>query len=172
MSLEHAPTPDRFRSAMSRFVTGVVVMTSVGDDGEPHAMTANAVTSVSLDPALILVCVDRDATMAEVVADADHFALSVLSLEQQALSSWFADATRPEGAAQFEGVDLADHDTASPVLADALAWFDCRVWARYDGGDHVIVVGEVIALAESIDREAEPLVFDRGRYTRVVDEAG
>ncbi len=172
MAPAQTPTADRFRSAMGRFVTGISIMTAVGPDGEPHAMTANAVTSVSLDPPLVLVCVDRSAIMAEVIEESEAFALTFLTAEQQALSSWFADSDRPEGTAQFEGLELDEQGTTSPVFAGALAWLDCRVWARYDGGDHVIVVGEVAALGESEDPAARPLLYDRGRYGRVAEEVG
>ncbi len=161
------PTPDRFRSVLGRFVTGVGVMTAVATDGQPHGMTANAITSVSLDPPLVLVCVDRDAIMADVVVEAGSFALTFLAADQERLSRWFADPDRPPGGAQFDTVTTSTQKTGSPILGGGVGWVDCRTWAAYDGGDHVIVVGEVLALGEADDPGAAPLVFDRGTYVQV-----
>ena len=166
-----APTPDRFRSVLGRFVTGVTVMTAVADDGEPHGMTANAVASVSLTPPLVLVCVDRTAIMADVVAASGHFALTILTAEQEGWSRWFADPDRPTGRGQFAGVATTTAATGSPVLADGLAWLDCRVRSTYDGGDHVIVVGEVVALDQTADAAAVPLLYDRGEYAHISPRA-
>jgi len=163
------PTPDRFRSVLGRFVTGISIMTAVAADGQPHGMTANAVTSVSLEPPLVLVCVDRSAIMAEVMEDAEGFALTFLTAEQEPWSTWFATPDRPTGAAQFDGVPTRAHTTGSPVLDDGLGWVDCRTWAVYDGGDHVIVVGEVVALGETEDPDVAPLLYDRGRYAGLAD---
>jgi flavin reductase len=160
-------SPERFRSVLGRFVTGISIMTAVGSDGEPHGMTANALASVSLDPPLVLVCVDRSAIMAELMEDADGFALSFLTREQEELSTWFATPERPTGAAQFDGLVTSALVTGSPILEDSLAWLDCRRWAIYDGGDHIIVVGEVVALGETEDLQAAPLLYDRGRYAGV-----
>jgi flavin reductase len=160
-------TPERFRSVLGRFVTGISIMTAVDADGSPHGMTANALTSVSLEPPLVLVCVDRSAIMADLMERADGFALSFLRVEQEELSTWFATPDRPTGAAQFQDLATSTRVTGSPVLDECLAWLDCRRWALYDGGDHVIVVGEVVALGETDDRSAAPLLYDRGRYARV-----
>ena len=171
MTESATPTPDRFRAVMGRFVTGITIMTAVAADGQPHGMTANAVTSVSLAPPLVLVCVDRSAIMADVMEEAQGFALSFLRAEQQERSQWFADSDRPVGTAQFDGVPTLERPTIAPVLADALAWVDCRTWASYDGGDHVIVVGEVVDLGETDDPDATPLLYDRGGYAHVRDVA-
>lgn len=158
----HAPTPDRFREVLGRFPAGVTVMTTVTRDGVPHGMTASAVASVSIEPPLVLVCVDRDASMAAAVAEAGSFALSILGGGQRALSEHFADPARGDGDTQFAGVETTTAATGSPLLARAHGWIDCAVWATYDGGDHVIVVGEVVALAPgSID---DALVHHRSGY--------
>lgn len=168
MTGEH-PTPERFRAVMGRFATGISIMTAVAADGQPHGMTANAIASVSLTPPLVLACVDRSAIMAEVMVDAEGFALTFLSAEQEEWSQWFADSDRPVGAAQFEGVPTLSRPTISPVLEGGLGWVDCRTWATYDGGDHVIVVGEVVDLGETDDPDAAPLLYDRGGYAYVMD---
>jgi flavin reductase len=158
------PTPERFRSVLGRFVTGISIMTAVAADGQSHGMTANAISSVSLEPPLVLVCVDRSAIMAEVVAESGAFALTFLSAEQEPWSQWFADPARPTGSAQFDGIPTSVRMTGSPILDGGISWVDCRTWAAYDGGDHVIVVGEVMALGETEDDSATPLLYDRGRY--------
>lgn len=155
------PDHDRFRAVMSRFATGVTVMTSVAD-GVPHGMTANAVASVSLDPLLVLVCVERDTAMADVVASSRVFALSFLTHAQIDLSERFADPARPEGEEQFAGLDTQTAATGAPILDKNLAYVDCRVWAIHDGGDHLIVVGEVVALDVGVDDDA--LLYFRSAY--------
>lgn len=160
-----APTPDGFRAVMSRFATGVTVMTCCTADRQPHGMTANAISSVSLDPLLVLVCVGRDTDMAGHVEDTDSFALSILPAELQTLSNHFADASRPSGTAQFAGVETTTAVTGSPLLAGALGWLDCRIWARHDGGDHVILVGEVVACDTGADAPA--LGYFRSAYTTI-----
>lgn len=163
---------DAFRAVMGRFATGVSVMTALAD-GRPHGMTANALTSVSLDPPLVLVCVDRSAIMAGVIGRTDGFALSFLTDDQADLSKWFADPSRPGGGGQFAAVDTEEAVTGSPVLVGAHGWVDCRVWTTYDGGDHLIVVGEVVALGEPAPDAgvSSPLLYHRGGYGRLADGA-
>jgi flavin reductase len=134
-------------------------------DGIPHAMTANAVSSVSLDPPLVLVCVERSAVMAGEVAASGRFALSFLAADQAELSDRFADPARPEGQEQFDGVEVRTAVTGAPILEGALGWLDCRVWASYDGGDHEIVVGEVLAL--DVGPADDPLLYYRSGYGRL-----
>jgi len=161
------PTGAAFRAVLGRFATGVAIMTSVAD-GQPHGMTANAISSVSLDPPLVLVCVDRTAVMAEIVDVAQTFALSWLTEEQTAVSQWFADPQRPAGADQFDDLSTHAAATGSPIITEAHGWVDCRVWAAHDGGDHVIVVGRVVALGEapmtSDGATTSPLLYHRGGY--------
>lgn len=140
-----AVDPDAFRAVMGRFATGVTVMTTVAD-GAPHGMTANAISSASLEPPLVLVCVERDTEMAVRVAASGVFALSFLTADQRELSTRFADGSRTFGAPEFIDVATVAAATGSPWLTGALAHVDCEVWATYDGGDHLIVVGEVVAL--------------------------
>ena len=142
-----------FRQVMSRYATGIAVMTVRTGAGEPHGMTANAVSSVSLDPLLVLVCVVRETVMARLVQETGAFALSFLAADQEHLSNHFADASRPRGHDQFTGVDTTDHATGSPVLDGSLSWLDCRVWKTHDGGDHDIVVGEVVDLGLGPDTD-------------------
>lgn len=162
------PTTDDYREAMARFASGVAVMTTAVD-GEPHGMTANAVSSVSLEPLLLLVCVERGTKMAELVGRAGGFALSVLADGQRHLSEFFADPARPLGHAEFEEVEIAHDGAGGPVLAGCVAWFDCAAWRTYDGGDHLIVVGRVDALGLGGDDDA--LLYYAHGYRRVGGEA-
>ncbi len=155
------PTPERFRQVLGRFATGVGVLTTVVD-GLVHGMTANAVTSVSLDPPLVLVCVGRTALMAERVTRSGCFAISFLAAEQQGLSAWFADPSRPDDARQFAGVPTRVAATGAPVIEGGVGFVDCHVHAVHDGGDHLIVVGRVQALGEG--GATDPLVYYRSRY--------
>lgn len=154
-------TPASFRAVLAQFATGVGVMTSASA-GVPHGMTVNALASVSLQPLLVLVCVERDSIMAGVVAEAGVFGLSLLTADQRRLSDHFANPDRPEGDEQFTAVPYDTAETGAPLLEEALAWIDCRVWALHDGGDHVIVVGEVLAL--DFREDAEALVYFRSGY--------
>ena len=159
--LDSSPSEARFRDVLGRFVTGVTVMTT-DVAGRPHAMTASSVASVSVDPPLVLVCVDRDATMADEVVEAGAFALSFLAADQAELSLAFADPSRPNGPEQFDGIETHRARTGAPILAGAAGWVDATVWRIHDGGDHLIVVGEVTDLGH--DDDVDPLVYHRGDY--------
>lgn len=160
-----AVSPQEFRSAVGLFATGVTVVTTTVDD-VPHGMTANAFASVSLDPLLVLVCVDRRATMHGLLERSGAFAVTLLSRGQEPLSAWFASPQRPSGAEQFEGVPWAPGPaTASPVLTEGLAFVDCRVREVLAGGDHSIFLGEVLELGHL--GSTDPLVWFAGGYHRL-----
>ena len=155
-----AITPAAFRATMGSFLTGVAIMTT-HLDGVPHGMTANAISSVSLDPPLVLVCVDRSAHMAEMVTRSGVFALSFLAVDQAGVSDRFADPSRPLGVEEFLGVPTSTRVTGAPVLAGATAHVDCRVDTITPAGDHLVVIGEVLDLAAGA---ADPLAYLRGGY--------
>jgi flavin reductase (DIM6/NTAB) family NADH-FMN oxidoreductase RutF len=165
MTLEARETIDgqSLRNCFGAFATGVTVVTVGG--GTPHAMTANSFTSVSLDPPLLLICVDRKAVMHECIGGAKSFGVSVLAAHQEAVARHFADRRRPLGAAQFDHVDwLPGPVTGTPLIAGAVAHFECSLWRTYDGGDHTIVVGSVVSTDQPDHGEA--LLFARGRFGR------
>lgn len=147
-----------FRFALGNFPTGVTVITSVTGDGELLGATANSFSSVSLDPPLVLFSLDRGAYSLGAYLSAGVFAVNILSADQQELSNRFAKAL----GEKWTGVDYETWETGSPILPGTLASFDCRVWNTYDGGDHIIFVGEVLRMSR--DAEAAPLVFFRGQY--------
>ena len=163
MTAQPALDSRAFRDTMGRFATGVTVMT--WDDGaHVRGMTANAVTSVSLDPMLVLVCVDRSTSAHAQLEHASAFALNILAADQVEVSKAFAR----HGVDDMAGVPYTRRQTGAPVIDRAIAWIECAVSERLAGGDHTIYLGEVVAMA--IERpEAEPLLFYAGRY-RVIGE--
>lgn len=159
--------PKSLRRAFGTFATGVTVVTTGGS--VPHAMTANSFTSVSLDPALVLVCVDRCAVMHRCLSAAGHFGVSVLASHQEAEARHFADRSRTLGAAQFEHVDwLPGSLTGAPLLGGALAHFECELWRAYDGGDHTIFLGKVLWLDYRPD--GDPLLVFRSGFRQITPE--
>lgn len=155
----------QFRRVVGRFATGVTVVTT-RSEGVPHGMTVNAFASVSLDPLLILVCVDRAASLHPLLTATKTFAVTVLEAGQEEESIFFASPQRPAGPDQFTPV--AWHDapvTGSPVLSAGLAYLDCRVVDVLPGGDHSVFLGEVVG-ADTL-RDGDPLVFYESRYRRL-----
>lgn len=151
---------------MALFATGVAVLAVEGPDSQVVAMTANAVTSVSLDPLLLLVCVEKIANIAGLLLDAPGFSLSFLSERQQALSDYFAGRWQgeppPFAFEQWEG---------GPLLSGCIAAIGCHRYAVMEGGDHWIVEGEVIAIQRSAEAVA-PLMFFASRYQRLLSSRG
>lgn len=152
-----------FRNAMGHFATGVTVVTSVRPDGEPVGTTANAVSSLSLDPPLVLVCFDRSSLTLEAVLTHGAFAVNVLAAPQRQLSANFA---RRGLAAAWDEVRHRRGPTGSPRLDGVLAAVECTVEHRLPGGDHEIIVGRVRAV-ETSATDAAPLVFWRGGYASI-----
>jgi 3-hydroxy-9,10-secoandrosta-1,3,5(10)-triene-9,17-dione monooxygenase reductase component len=149
-----------FRRVLGHFVTGVTVITTRDGDGQPAGLTANAFASLSLDPPLVLACIDRASDTHDLIAAARFFAVNVLAEGQERISRRFA---ADEVAPRFEGLAWRDETTGAPILDDVLAWVDCRVHSICEGGDHTIFIGEVLA-ADA--REGVPLLFYRGGYGR------
>ena len=149
--------PERFRSVMGHFATGVTVVTAATPDG-PVGMTANAVCSLSLEPLLLLVAFDNDARTLPVVRESGRFGVNVLAAGQEELARLFASKA-PEDA-KFAGVPHTVHD-GIPVLEGALAWIGCRLDRLVAAGDHTIGIGAV----ESAEAgQGEPLLWFRGAY--------
>lgn len=153
-----------YRDAIGLFATGVTII-AVDDGRVQRGMTANAVTSVSLNPVLLLVCVAKSARSHEALALAGVFGVSVLADDQREISDYFARSS-VESETPMGGWPYRTASTGAPLLEGALAWFDCRVTDWLPGGDHSIVVGEVVDLA--IERpDAQPLLFHAGAYRRL-----
>ncbi|MER6949855.1 flavin reductase family protein [Nonomuraea sp. NPDC000554] len=156
--------PASLREVLSRLPTGVTVLTVGGERG--HGMTANAFCSVSLDPPLALCCVARPARIHEAILSTRSFGVSLLAADQQHLARYFADRTRPQGMAQFDGVDwVPGPRTGAPLLAGALAWVECGLTEVYHGGDHSIFLGEVLMSSRGSDQDA--LLFFAGAFHQI-----
>ena len=149
--------PERFRSVMGHFATGVTVVTVATDDG-PVGMTANAVCSLSLEPLLLLVCFDNAARTLPAVREIGRFGVNVLGAGQEDLARLFA-SKRPESE-KFAGVAHTVHD-GIPVIEGVLAWVGCRLERLIPGGDHTIGIGAVEAAEAG---HGEPLLWLRGSY--------
>jgi flavin reductase len=162
-----SPTSVEYRATVGLFATGITVVTA-NAVGLEHGMTLNSFTSVSLDPLLVLVCVERDALMHKVIEDAGSFALSVLAGDQEPVARYFADSSRPAGAAQFARVGhRIGRATGAPLLEGALAWLECELERTYDGGDHSIFLSRVVMVERG--RVREPLLYFGGAYLRPGD---
>jgi flavin reductase (DIM6/NTAB) family NADH-FMN oxidoreductase RutF len=154
-------TAPEFRQAIGHFATGVTVVTSVGADGGPVGTTASAVTSLSLNPPLVLVCFDRTSLTLQAVRAHGAFVVNVLAAPQRHLSANFA---RPGLAAAWDGVRHRPGPTGSPRLDGVLAALECTVENSLPGGDHEIVIGRVRDV-ETSDSDADALLYWRGTYT-------
>lgn len=152
-----APDPAAFRAAMSGLPTGVTIVTASGHEG-PAGATANAVCSLSIEPMLMLACLDRGSRTLLAVQAADSFGVSVLHAGQEPIARAFA--TKAPVAEKWSGVAWGERD-GIPAVDDALIWIACDLRDVISAGDHVIVTGEVRALAA---REGDPLVFHDGEY--------
>ena len=159
---QEAPDIDLFRRAISRFATGVAVLTTRTRELD-HAMTANALTSVSLDPLLMLVCVEREGRFHDAVVDAGIWGISVLSASDRPGADWLATRGRPLHAQLDRIAHHRGPETGVALLDGALSTFECRTTAVYPAGDHSIVVGEVVSVTTAA-HPGEALVYYRGRY--------
>jgi flavin reductase (DIM6/NTAB) family NADH-FMN oxidoreductase RutF len=150
-----------FRSALGAFATGVTVVTTQGPE-HSYGLTANAFSSVSLDPPLVLVCVNSGTRGSESIEQNRVFAVNILSAEQEPLSRYFASKERPRGKDAFSEITHRTEVTGSPIIDGVAAYLDCRLAASHLAGDHVIFIGEVMALG--VDLNGKPLVFHQGQY--------
>ena len=150
--------PFQFRQLLGHFATGVTILTSTTADGQPLGMTANSLSSVSLSPPLVSVCVDREAEMHPVILRTSQFVVNVLASDQEALARRFSDKHED----RFEGVGYRLSPEGLILLDGALAHIVCEGEATYPGGDHTIVVGRVVGGAT---HDGHPLLYYRGGYT-------
>lgn len=155
--------PDDYRRAVSRFVTGVTVVTTVTEGGH-FALTANSFTSVSLEPVLVLVGVQKSSRFHAEVLATGVWGISVLGADMRAASRFFASQDRYDAADPFDGWPCEKGaETNVMLLAGAIATFECRTVLAYEGGDHTLLLGEVLAL-DTTHPDAEPLLYYGGRY--------
>lgn len=154
--------PSRFREVLGHLPTGVTIITAYGLDG-PFGMAANSVTSVSLQPPLVLLCPAKSSTTWPSIRRAQTFCVNVLASQHGELSRQFSR----KDADRFAGVACSEH-SSGPALTDAVAWLDCEIRDEHDAGDHTIVVASVLGMeANAI---AAPLIFFKGKYGTFVDD--
>lgn len=154
-----APTGDsaHFRAVLGHFATGIVVITGV-HDGVPAGLTCQSFVSLSLRPPLVAFCPSKASRSWRRIDQSAAFCANVLTEDQEEISRVFATS----GADKFKGIGWRSGETGSPILQDVLAWVDCRIAARHDGGDHHVIVGQVVDLA-AVGR-GRPLLAYRGGY--------
>lgn len=155
----------QFRNVLGRFATGVTVVTTAAADGTPLGVTVNSFTSVSLDPPLVLFCLERDAFCRPAFERASHFAVNILGSGQRALSDRFAEPSQDK----WNDLEFRTGDHGCPLLPGTLGALECERHAMHDGGDHVILIGRVVSLDAN---SGSPLVYFRGAYTALNDRDG
>jgi flavin reductase (DIM6/NTAB) family NADH-FMN oxidoreductase RutF len=148
---------NELRRVMGHFATGVTVITTIAKDGAPYGLTANAFMSVSLEPPLLLISVDRKAESYPYFEESRVFTINILRDDQEGLSRRFAVS----GGNKFEGIAYHRGANNVPILEDTLAHVECRLYAVYEGGDHTLYLGEIL---DAETREGRPLLFYRGGY--------
>ena len=148
------------RQALGSFPTGVTVVSCLDKNKNPLGFTANSFTSVSLDPQLISICIDKESFNIDSFSITKHFAVSVLSEDQQSISTTFATPNED----RFQNVEWRTEDTGSPIIENAVAWFDCNTRQVIDAGDHLILIGEIIAFDSSPKTH---LMYLRGNYVNL-----
>ena len=151
-------TAEQFRKVVGHFATGVTVITTENAEGIRYGLTANAFTSVSLNPLLVLVCLDNLLSGLETFKESKKFGLNILAEDQEDWSDYFSQSGTDRSQAPY-----VTGKTGVPLLEGVVAWLECEVTAMYPGGDHTIVVGEV-KHAEIVEPEKDPLLFHNGRY--------
>ena len=147
-----------FRQALGQFPTGVTVITTLDQDGNPIGVTASSFNSVSMNPPLILWNVGKQAYSAKIFEAAQYFNVNVLGEDQMDISNTCAR----QGEDKFANINYKSGIDGCPILEDTAACFECKTWQLYDGGDHIIVVGEVIKYQNNAT--VSPLVFSQGNY--------
>ena len=145
------------RRVMGHFATGVTIITTTDKEGNPYGLTANAFTSLSLHPPLVLVCIDRNVQCYPRFEESGVFAVNFLGEGQEGMSRRFAT----KGIEKFAGLKWRRGESGVALLEEAMGHVECRILRGYEGGDHTIYVGEVLQAAASGDR---PLIFFKGKY--------
>jgi flavin reductase (DIM6/NTAB) family NADH-FMN oxidoreductase RutF len=150
-----------YRDALGHFATGICIVTAAPEDEQPFGMTVNSFSSVSLDPPLILWSLQNNSECFASFEKSNTFGVNILASDQQPLSDFYAQ----KGDHNLEQDHYRLGKTGCPVLRGVLTSLECRIWARYPGGDHTILVGEVIAMEAQPD--GQPLIFHKGQYGQI-----
>lgn len=149
-----------FRAVLGRFATGVTVVTALDKRGRDAGMTVSALASVSLDPPLVLICIDHTASIYNTLSKATHFIVNILSEGQEALARRFAE----RGTNRFSGIGYEKGQNGAAVLLETLGYLECEVVALHESGDHDVIVGEVEV---AVSNEGKPLLYYRGGYAQL-----
>ncbi len=155
---------EAFRETLGLFATGVTVVTVSNGEGKMHGMTANAFTSVSLVPPLILVCVDHSSRTLPLLLDQNSFGVNVLRDDQEAVASHYANPDRADEDVSKLGIEFWHTEEGTPLLKPCLAQISCNKVTTYEAGDHTIFIGEA---EHTIVEEGQPLLFYAGKYGRM-----
>ncbi len=154
-------TPEEFRKVMGQFATGVTIVTTADNEGTPYGLTVNSFTSVSMDPPLVVICLDNQLSGLTTFKESGKFGVNILAEDQKDLSDHFARA----GTERSEGPYVTGK-TGVPLLEGVLARMECEIFTMYPGGDHTLVLGKV-QCAEVLQPKKKPLFFHRGGYVRI-----
>jgi 3-hydroxy-9,10-secoandrosta-1,3,5(10)-triene-9,17-dione monooxygenase reductase component len=155
-----AVNKDEFRRALSQFASGVTVVTTRGEDNELRGLTVSAFSSLSLEPPMVLICIDKRASIHDHLKEGRRFGVNILAEDQEAISRRFAT----KEADRFNGLDWTEGVTGVPRIEGVLAFIECRIAHAYPGGDHTIFVGEVEATTVT---QGNPLAYFRSNYARI-----
>jgi flavin reductase (DIM6/NTAB) family NADH-FMN oxidoreductase RutF len=153
-------TKEEFRHALGRFASGVTVVTTKDKTGRLHGITVSAFCSVSLEPPLILICIEKSAGSHYALEESDSFVVNILSEDQQHHSDQFASRL----ADKFDGIEFLETAAGVPILKDALVNLECRLVNSHDNGDHTIFVGEI---SKSHVADGNPLIYFHGKYRKL-----
>lgn len=156
--------PREFRDTVGCFATGITVITTVDDDGDPVGLTANSFTSLSLDPPMVLFCLDYKVASFEIFNNSTHFGVNILAAEEQDISNRFAKS----GPEKWEGFEYETWESKVPIFPGSLANIECRTADIFKGGDHIIVTGEALRIHAG-DESRQPLLYYRGGYATISD---
>lgn len=157
-----AVTPVEFREGLSRFASGVTVVTTLDADGIPHGLTVSAFCSLSLEPPLVLICIEKGIRSHQALSSASRFVVNILSSEQLEVSSRFASPLED----RFEGVEWRPGIEGAPVIEGTLASLECTIHSNFEGGDHTIFVGRVESVSVS---DRAPLLYFKSTYRELGD---
>ena len=159
------PDTDKFRKAWAKFATGVSVITSIEENGSVHGMAANGIASVSLDPMLVLVCVDHRRNTYRLIHDTGRFAINILNEDQDSVAEYYARP--PEGRIGQPDAEIEITDSGAARVNGSLAFMDCTVHDEVTQGDHTIFIGEVKNLGV---RDGRPLIFFESKFNKVAHD--
>jgi flavin reductase (DIM6/NTAB) family NADH-FMN oxidoreductase RutF len=154
--------PREFRNAIGCFATGITVITTIDRDGHPVGLTANSFTSLSLDPPMVLFCLDRKVASFDSFQKDSSFNVNILGADQEDISNRFAKS----GSEKWNGFEFDPGHNSCPLLPGSIASFECRTVELFVGGDHVIVTGEVTSMVAA-EGDPDPILYYRGRYMRL-----